>query len=201
MSNSIQMDLGSLSSANAYAAQKSSSSSSSSSTSTVDELIRQGYTISDPDQDLGLDFTDFLQLMVAQLQNQTIDNATDTTDMLNQLVQMSVVSMMSSVKNSLDTLTVSTTMTYAASLVGKTVTVGTYDEEGNLQEVVGTVTGTGTYQGVQVIFIDGEMYPLSSIMAVGELPDIPEEPGEGGEGEGGEGGEGENGGSETTPEV
>lgn len=193
MSNSIQMDLGSLSSANAYAAQKSSSSSSSSSTSTVDELIRQGYTISDPDQDLGLDFTDFLQLMVAQLQNQTIDNATDTTDMLNQLVQMSVVSMMSSVKNSLDTLTVSTTMTYAASLVGKTVTVGTYDEEGNLQEVVGTVTGTGTYQGVQVIFIDGEMYPLSSIMAVGELPDIPEEPGEGGEGE--------NGGSETTPEV
>lgn len=201
MSNSIQMDLGSLSSANAYAAQKSSSSSSSSSTSTVDELIRQGYTISDPDQDLGLDFTDFLQLMVAQLQNQTIDNATDTTDMLNQLVQMSVVSMMSSVKNSLDTLTVSTTMTYAASLVGKTVTVGTYDEEGELQEVVGTVTGTGTYQGVQVIFIDGEMYPLSSIMAVGELPDIPEEPGEGGEGEGGEGGEGENGGSETTPEV
>ena len=198
MSNSIQMDLGSLSSANAYAAQKSSSSSS---TSTVDELIRQGYTISDPDQDLGLDFTDFLQLMVAQLQNQTIDNATDTTDMLNQLVQMSVVSMMSSVKNSLDTLTVSTTMTYAASLVGKTVTVGTYDEEGELQEVVGTVTGTGTYQGVQVIFIDGEMYPLSSIMAVGELPDIPEEPGEGGEGEGGEGGEGENGGSETTPEV
>ena len=193
MSNSIQMDLGSLSSANAYAAQKSSSSSS---TSTVDELIRQGYTISDPDQDLGLDFTDFLQLMVAQLQNQTIDNATDTTDMLNQLVQMSVVSMMSSVKNSLDTLTVSTTMTYAASLVGKTVTVGTYDEEGELQEVVGTVTGTGTYQGVQVIFIDGEMYPLSSIMAVGELPDIPEEPGEGGEG-----GEGENGGSETTPEV
>ena len=201
MSNSIQMDLGSLSAANAYAAQKSSSSSSSSSTSTVDELIRQGYTISDPDEDLGLDFTDFLQLMVAQLQNQTIDNATDTTDMLNQLVQMSVVSMMSSVKNSLDTLTVSTTMTYAASLVGKTVTVGTYDEEGNLQEVVGTVTGTGTYQGVQVIFIDGEMYPLSSIMAVGELPDIPEEPGEGGEGEGGEGGEGENGGSETTPEV
>ena len=44
------------------------------------------------------------------------------------------------------------------------------------------MTGTGTYQGTQVIFIDGEMYPLSSIMAVGELPELPEEPGEGGEG-------------------
>ena len=130
--------------------------------------------------------------MVAQLQNQTIDNATDTTDMLNQLVQMSVVSMMSSVKNSLDTLTASTTMTYAASLVGKTVTVGTYDEEGNIQEIVGTVTGTGTYQGTQVIFVNGEMYPLNSIMAVGELPEVPEEPGEGGEGgEGGETGDGD----------
>ena len=190
----MQLGLESLSAGSAYAAQKSSSGS------TVAELEKQGYTISNPDEDLGLDFTDFLQLMVAQLQNQTIDNATDTTDMLNQLVQMSVVSMMSSVKTSLDTLTVSTTMTYAASLVGKTVTVGAYNEDGELEEIVGEVTGTGTYQGTQVIFVNGEMYPLSSIMAVGELPEVPEEPGEGGDGGEG-GGTGEGGEGETTPEV
>lgn len=190
----MQLGLESLSAGSAYAAQKSSSGS------TVEELEKQGYTISNPDEDLGLDFTDFLQLMVAQLQNQTIDNATDTTDMLNQLVQMSVVSMMSSVKTSLDTLTVSTTMTYAASLVGKTVTVGAYNEDGELEEIVGEVTGTGTYQGTQVIFVNGEMYPLSSIMAVGELPEVPEEPGEGGDGGEG-GGTGEGGEGETTPEV
>ena len=191
----MQMGLEALSTTgSAYAAQKSSSTGT-----TAEELEKLGYTISDPDEDLGLDFTDFLQLMVAQLQNQTIDNATDTTDMLNQLVQMSVVSMMSSVKNSLDTLTVSTTMTYAASLVGKTVTVGTYNEEGKLEEVVGQVTGTGTYQGTQVIFVNGEMYPLSSIMAVGELPDIPEE-GTDGSTEGGDQNDGEQTG-ETTPEV
>ena len=191
----MQMGLEALSTTgSAYAAQKSSSTGT-----TAEELEKLGYTISDPDEDLGLDFTDFLQLMVAQLQNQTIDNATDTTDMLNQLVQMSVVSMMSSVKNSLDTLTVSTTMTYAASLVGETVTVGTYNEEGKLEEVVGQVTGTGTYQGTQVIFVNGEMYPLSSIMAVGELPDIPEE-GTDGSTEGGDQTDGEQTG-ETTPEV
>ena len=39
------------------------------------------------------------------------------------------------------------TLTYAASLVGKTVTIGVYDDQGNLQELVGEVTGTGTYQG------------------------------------------------------
>lgn len=195
----MQLGLESLSASKAYSTQKSDST-------TVDDLLKEGYTISDPNEDLGLDFSDFLQLMVAQLQNQTIDNATDTTDMLNQLVQMSVVSMMSSVKTSLDTLTVSTTMTYAASLVGKTVTVGAYNDEGELEEIVGEVTGTGTYQGTQVIFINGEMYPLSSIMAVGELPELPEEPGEGGDsGEGGEGGEGggtgEGGEGETTPKV
>lgn len=184
----MQLGLESLSAGSAYAAQKSSSGS------TVKELEKQGYTISNPDEDLGLDFTDFLRLMVAQLQNQTIDNATDTTDMLNQLVQMSVVSMMKSVKTSLDTLTVSTTMTYAASLVGKTVTVGAYNKDGEQEKIVGEVTGTGTYQGTQVIFVNGEMYPLSSIMAVGKLPEVPKEPGEGG-GTGG-GGEGE-----TTPKV
>ena len=36
-----------------------------------------------------LSFTDMLGLMVAQFQNQTIDNQADTSDMMNQLVQMS----------------------------------------------------------------------------------------------------------------
>ncbi len=36
-----------------------------------------------------LDFTDMLSLMIAQFQNQTIDNQADTSDMMNQLVQMS----------------------------------------------------------------------------------------------------------------
>ena len=69
------------------------------------------------------------------------------------------------------------------------MTVGRLDDEGKLEEVVGTVTGTGTYQGMAVIFVDGEMYALNDIMAIGELPELPEEPGEGGETGDGEGGE------------
>ncbi len=181
-----------------------SSSSSSSSTPTVEELERQGINVLDEDDSFGLNFEDFLQLMVQQLQNQTMDNTADTSEMLNQLVQMSTVEMLATVKDSVEALVNANTLNYAASLVGKTVTVGKFDDEGNLEEVEGTVTGTGTYQGTIVIFVDGEMYPLNDIMAVGSLPDLPEEPGEGGDtGEGGtEGGGTENGGeTETTRSV
>lgn len=145
----------------------------------LDWLDANGVEINQPGEDTGLDFEDYLQLMVQQLQNQTMDNATDTSDMLNQLVQMSVVEMMSKVQTSIDSLVEANTLTYAASLVGKTVTIGVYDDQGNLQELVGEVTGTGTYQGSPVIFVGGEMYALSDIMAVGTLPAVPETPSEG----------------------
>ena len=176
----MPMALDSLSSeASAYASSKTGS------TYTEEELRRMGINLVDP-EDSGLQFEDFLQLMVSQLQNQTIDNTADTSDMLNQLVQMSTVEMLVSVQESLEALVSANTLNYAASLVGKTVTVGQYDENGNIQEIVGTVTGTGTYQGTSVIFVDGEMYALNDIMAVGTLPSLPEQPSEGGEsGEGG----------------
>lgn len=163
-SDFMPISLDTLQTANPYAATKSSGNM------TTEEVEKLGYTVADQDDAFGLDFEDFLQLMVQQLQNQTIDNTADTSDMLNQMVQMSMVQMMTKVQTSLEDLTTANTMTYAASLVGKTVTVGVYDEEGNIQEVVGEVTGTGTYQNTPVIFVNNEMYPLNSIMAVGTLP-------------------------------
>ena len=157
----------------------------------ISDLERQGINVIEQGEDTGLQFEDFLQLMVQQLQNQTMDNTADTSEMLNQLVQMSTVEMLSTVKDGLEALVNASTLNYAASFVGKTVTVGRLDDEGKLEEVVGTVTGTGTYQGMSVIFVDGEMYALNDIMAIGELPELPEEPEE--PGEGGETGDGEGG--------
>jgi flagellar basal-body rod modification protein FlgD len=112
-----------------------------------------------------LDMTDFLQLMVAQFQNQTIDDTADTSDMLNQLVQMQMI-------EAITNITDATTMMYAGSLVGKEVTIGQYDSNGTLQETVGTVTGTGYSNGQQVVFVNDQSYTLSEIMAVGRLPSI-----------------------------
>ena len=120
-----------------------------------------------------LDMTDFLTMMVAQFQNHDPENAASTTDMLNQMVQMSMI-------QAITNITDAATMIYSSSLVGKEVTVGQFDSDGKLQEIVGTVTGTGTYNGNPVVFVDGVSYNLSSILAVGRLPGTNDGSGESG---------------------
>ncbi|WP_294852490.1 flagellar hook capping FlgD N-terminal domain-containing protein [uncultured Oscillibacter sp.] len=127
-----------------------------------------GSTSSSKSGSMSLEMEGFLQLMIAQFQNQDPENAASTTDMLNQMVQMSMV-------QAITNITDAVTLNYSASLVGKEVTIGTYDSDGKLQELVGTVTGTGTYNGNPVVFVDGKSYSMSSIMAVGRLPDYKED--------------------------
>ena len=118
----------------------------------------------------GLDMSDFLSLMVAQFTNQGMDATADIGDMLNQLVQMQMVTALASMSTAMNTMTDQSIMSYAASLVGKEVTVAGYDEEGNYQEVIGEVTATGSYGGEQVIFVGEDMYYMTQIIAVGRLP-------------------------------
>ena len=126
-------------------------------------------TIAKKGSNLDLDMTDFITLMITQMTSQGIDDTMDTSEMLNQMVQMQMIT-------SMVNMTDAVTMNYSASLVGKYVTVGKLGEDGKLQEVYGEVTGTGTIDGQQVIFLDNkEYYYLSEIMAVGKLPPKEEE--------------------------
>ncbi|WP_319411764.1 FlgD immunoglobulin-like domain containing protein [uncultured Cohaesibacter sp.] len=75
---------------------------------------------------LGLDTSEFLQLMVEQLQNQNPTDPTDTTEFLSQLVQLSTYDQqvanaesLESVVDSLDTMISSNGLGY----IGQTVTV------------------------------------------------------------------------------
>ena len=147
-------------------------------TSSSDTGNNVGYLKNSSADKLTLTMKDFLQLMIAQFQNQDIDNPASTSDMMNQLISMSTIQAMS-------TMTDAATMSYAASLVGKTVTIGEYTSASGLKEIVGEVTGTGTYNGEQVVFVNGKSYALSSIMAVGELPPTEKTPSNGTEGTGG----------------
>lgn len=115
-----------------------------------------------------LDMEDFLSLMVAMFQNQDMDNPADTTTMLTQMVQMSVIQAITDISQLISD---STNMTYGASLIGKEVTIGVYNSDfSNLEEITGVVTGTGQQNGQQVIFIGDKTYLVSDIMAVGRLP-------------------------------
>lgn len=119
-----------------------------------------------------MDMEDFLKLMVAQLTNQGIDDSSDPSEMLNQMVQMQMVTAITAMSETMTTLTDSNVMSYAGSLVGKEVTIGVYDDKGNLEEKVVTITGTGQSDGEQVLFVGNDTYKLNSVMAVGRLPEI-----------------------------
>ena len=111
-----------------------------------------------------LNMEDFLKLMIVQLTNQTIDDAMDTSEMMNQMIQMQMITAITNMNEI-------STQSYANSLVGKVVTIGILSN-GVLEEREIVVYGTGTYNGQQVIFgHDGKMYFLNQIMAVGRLPD------------------------------
>lgn len=128
-------------------------------------------TIAKKGSNMDLDMTDFITLMITQMTNQGIDDTMDTSEMLNQMVQMQMIT-------SMVNMTDATTMNYAGSLVNKTVTVGQWTADG-LQEVVGNVDAVGTMDGQPVIFVKGKYYYLSDIMAIGDLSKA-EKPEEGG---------------------
>jgi len=132
-----------------------------------------------------LTFEDMLSLMITQLQNQSIDNTADTNDMMNQLISMTVMQSLTTLTTAVEEVQTASTMSYAASLVGKDVTLGIYNEKTKeIEELYGTVEASGTYDGRQVIFVGGQSYFLSSIMAVGKLPPLEEKPPVDGDGDG-----------------
>lgn len=146
---------------------------------------------------LNLDMTGFMQIMITQLTHQGIDDSMDTSQMLEQMVQMQMVTTMTN-------LTDASVMSYGASLVGKEVTVAKFGTDGKMQEYVGVVTGSGTMDGKQVIVINDEYYYLNEILAVGKLPppkedDGADKPGEDGDAvDKGEGTQKPDGGQDTT---
>ncbi len=115
----------------------------------------------------GFDMTteDFMTLIMAQFQNQDIMNPASTQDFLNQMIQMMTIQTMTNMNDI-------STISYAASLVGKEVTIGVMGKDG-LKEIVGVVTGTGMMNGQQVIIVGGKEYGLNQILAIGKLPENP----------------------------
>ena len=143
-------------------------------TSMTNKAAESSYKNSSMDA-YGLDMSDFMTLMVAQFTNQGMENTADVSDMLNQLVQMQMVTALASMSTAMETMTDHSIMSYAASLVGKEVTVAGVDENGEYMEIVGKVTATGSYAGEQVIFVNDQMFHMTQIIAVGRLPEVESE--------------------------
>jgi flagellar basal-body rod modification protein FlgD len=108
----------------------------------------------------GMDMTTFMQLLAAQFENQDIMNPTDNTQFISELAQFTSLQAM-------NTLTQYSDAQYAASLVGKTVQVYSFDNGGNKvvkQGIVQNADFTGSNGAT--ITVDGTSYDLSAIQQV-----------------------------------
>lgn len=102
-----------------------------------------------------LDFDGYLKLLVAQMSNQDFNDPMSDSDLLNQMAQYS---MMEGIKN----MTQQSGISYAASLVGKVVTVS---EDGKLYHT-GTVQAVTIEKGKPSVIVDGQAFGSSSITDV-----------------------------------
>lgn len=102
---------------------------------------------------------DFLNLMVAQLQNQDFMNPTDDTQFITQMAQFSTLQQMQEMAEYAKT-------SYAMSMVGKEVTVARINVSGDLTKVTGPVEKVSLAGGEYTVTVAGKAYKLNEIMEV-----------------------------------
>lgn len=112
-----------------------------------------------------LDMEDFLQLFSAQLKYQDMSSPMDNAQMMEQLTQVSSVTAMDTMTEQMESIVKMTSLNYAASLIGKEVTVS----QDSMMEtpVKGTVMGAGVYNNEPCVYINGTAYGVSRIIVVG----------------------------------
>ncbi len=111
-----------------------------------------------------LNMDDFLQLLVAQLQNQDMYNTMDDSEYMAQMAQFSMLQAMT------DMSELSMT-SYGVSLIGKEVTIAEIEDDGTVNSFKGIVDSVNFYNGSPQVVVDDKSYSLSSVMSVKE-PDI-----------------------------
>jgi flagellar basal-body rod modification protein FlgD len=109
------------------------------------------------DENLSMD--DFLQLMVAQLQNQDMFSPTDSSQFISQMAQFSMV-------NALMNMQELSNVTYSMSLIGKQATVAFLTDTGEMKSLTGTVEGVNLFNGEAEVVIGGEAYGMANVMSV-----------------------------------
>lgn len=131
--------------------------------------------------DLDLQTTDWLTLLVAQLKNQDMNNTMDTSEMTNQMAQYSQIQAIQNMVSLQENMYSMSTTNYAASLIGKEVTVAemttTVNSDGDTVDALvtkkGVVSGVTLFEGQPTIYVDEKAYALNQIMIVGDIPENP----------------------------
>lgn len=115
-------------------------------------------SVSGPQQTLSQN--DFLQLLVAQMENQDPLQPQSDTEMASQMAQFTSLSQTSAMSSSLS-------MMQANSLIGSTVTVQIPDSQNTASGVVTAVNlGAQSSDGTPQVVVNGTAYDLSQVLSV-----------------------------------
>jgi flagellar basal-body rod modification protein FlgD len=116
---------------------------------------------------LSLTPTDFLNMMVTQLQNQDPLNPTSSSDILSQMSQIGQLQSSTSLQSTLQNFGIQTSLSSASSMIGKTVS-GT---DANSQPLTGLVTSVQVAGGNVSLELDnGTTMPLANVTAISPGP-------------------------------
>jgi flagellar basal-body rod modification protein FlgD len=108
-----------------------------------------------------LDYDDFLQLMVAQLQNQDPLNPTDSTEYMSQIAQFSGVEQSINMNSKLDQLLVNSSISQASTMIGLTLT----SADGSVTGTIASVKVASN--GATAVLTDGKEVPITSGVTLG----------------------------------
>lgn len=89
----------------------------------------------------------FLQILTTELQNQDPTQPTDPTQSVTQLAQFSALQYQQQLSNAFASFQGNFGVMQAASLIGKSATVGTTDASGNASTVTGTISTISVQNG------------------------------------------------------
>ena len=106
-----------------------------------------------------LDTNDFFKLITAQLQNQSMFSPVDDTQFMAQMAQFTTLQQIKDLSNTFQS-------TYSVSLLGKNVTVNSFDENGILQQITGSVDKVNFENGQAELFVNGNYYKTGDIVEV-----------------------------------
>ena len=110
--------------------------------------------------------TDYMKLLVTQLQNQNPLEPMDNNQMASQLAQLSQLGQIEQLNSKFSDVLATSQKSYACSLVGKQVSFAITDDSGNSQLSSGTVAGVIT-QGSDIKLQVGDYtIGLSDVQAV-----------------------------------
>lgn len=127
-------------------------------------------TASAPKQDMDKEF--FLRILVAQMQNQDPTSPMDTTDMMNQSVQLSMMEQMVQQTTAAQENFALNMRLAAMQMVDKDISY--IDADGNT--VSGTVTGVNFDNAVPALEVDGVKVPLDRVASVNPTSNTPNDP-------------------------